>query len=71
MLFGFRKKKVISYDKEKCEPVQWRSICKDERVAGFRDLETGEFKEYQLIHSDRELKEFMEACGIDSIKTIY
>ncbi len=69
-MFGF-KRKMIEYDKEKCQPVLRRSICTGEKVAGFQNLDSGEFKEYQLIHDDRELQEFMKGCGISSIKTIY
>ncbi|MBQ0066276.1 MAG: aspartate dehydrogenase [Firmicutes bacterium] len=72
-MFLFRKKEIkkIDYNSHKLEPVLRVSICTGEKTAGFQDKETGKFHEYQLISSDAELKEFMEACEINEIRNIY
>ena len=71
----FWKKKnlqTISYDKENWKPVLKCSICNGERVAGFRNLHTGEFKEERMIRGEKELQEFKEKYGIvDEVEKIY
>ena len=67
MLFSFRKKKQLTYDREQLRPVIRVSICTGEETAGFRDLHTGKFREVQLIRSDRDLREFMELYGISQV----
>ena len=71
----FWKKKTlqtISYDKENWKPVLKCSICNGERVAGFRNHHTGEFKEECMIRGEKELQEFKEKYGIvDEVEKIY
>lgn len=67
MLFSFRKKKQLTYDHEQLRPVIRVSICTGEETAGFRDLQTGKFREVQLIRSHRDLQEFMELYGISQV----
>ena len=56
----FRKKiKVVEYDKEKLKPVIRSSICNGERVAGFRDINTGKFEEVMLIRDNKDLDKFL------------
>ena len=75
-LYGkiFHRKKaeaVCSYDREKEKPIIRASICTGERVAGFRDLKTGRFRDVVLIRDQRDLDGFMKTYGIDSIDTEY
>ena len=71
----FRKKKTIqtiSYDKENWKPVLKCSICNGEKVAGFRNLHTGEFKEESMIRSEKELQDFKAKYGIaGEVEKIY
>lgn len=70
----FRKKqKAISYeyDRERQKPVLKCSICNGERVAGFKNLQTGKFEDIMLVKNDGDLHEFMERCGISTIEKEY
>lgn len=75
MFFKKEKKKGSpekkSFDREKLKPVLKCSICNGEQVAGFKELNTGKFHEVSFIRNDRELKDFMEEYGIDSITKEY
>ena len=68
------KKKAIkkkTYDSSIEYPVVRSSICTGEKVAGFKDRETGRFRDVMLIRNDKELEEFKRMYGIDEIKTEY
>lgn len=62
-MFG-KKKPQEEYDKTKKKPVIRASICTGEKVAGFKDLETGKFQDIMLISSARDEKEFRRRYGI-------
>lgn len=68
----FRKKvqKEI-YDKEKLKPVIRSSICTGEKVAGFKDIQTGKFTEVTLIKDNKDMDLFLEKYDISvaEIKT--
>ena len=65
MLFKRGKEsKHETYDKEKSYPAIRSSICTGERVAVFRDRETGRFTEIMLISSDKDLESFKKRYGI-------
>ena len=73
-MFGKKKEKTIKplYDTEKKEPIIKASICNGEQVAGFRDIESGEFHEVMFIRNDDELESFKRQYGIQGdIKKIY
>ncbi len=73
-MFGKKKEKTIKplYDTEKKEPIIKASICNGEQVAGFRDVESGEFHEVMFIRNDDELESFKRQYGIQGdIKKIY
>ena len=53
------------YDKTKQKPVIRASICTGEKVAGFKDLATGQFSEIMLIRNDGDLYEFMQSYGVE------
>lgn len=66
-------KRVVkeSYDKEKLKPIISSSICTGEKVAGFKDLQTGKFTEVMLIKDNRDMDLFLEKYHISAaeIKT--
>ena len=73
-MFGKKKEKTIKplYDKEKKEPIIKASICNGEQVAGFRDIESGEFHEVCFIRNNNELEAFKREYGIQGdIKKVY
>lgn len=73
-MFGRRKKQELrSYDREQKEPVIRSSICTGEKVAGFKDKETGKFEDILLLKTEADLDKFCEMYGIEKkiIKTIY
>ena len=76
-MFGIRKPKsksetVYVYHPEQESPAVRSSICTGEKVAGFREKETGRFREVSLIRSPADLDAFKQKYGItDEIPTIY
>ena len=64
----FRKKTAVghdAYDHEKKTPAIRASICTGEKVAGFRDKETGSFEEIMLIRSEKDLALFRKQFRIE------
>ena len=53
-----RKIKKMEYDRENQKPVIRSSICNGERVAGFRDKNTGKFTEIMLIRDNKDMDRF-------------
>ena len=66
MLFRKRNhdRKTEEYDREKLCPAIRSSICTGERVAGFKNKETGAFTEIMLLSSDKDLDSFKSRYGI-------
>lgn len=75
MLFSWLNRKNVpaeAYDRARLEPVVRSSICTGEKVAGFREKETGRFREVSLLRSPADLDAFKQKYGItDEIPTIY
>ena len=69
----FKKKKIptVSYAPDKQYPVVRSSICTGEKVAGFKDRESGHFTDVMLINSDTDLERFKQMYGIEDIRTEY
>lgn len=65
MFFSWKKRENRSYDRERLRPVIRRGIYTGERVAGFRDKNTGKFSEVMLIRSIGDLEEFRRLYNID------
>lgn len=61
----------LSYDKEKQIPILKCSICNGERVAGFKDIHTGKFEEVMFIRNDKDLAEFKEKYGVETVGKEY
>ena len=69
-----RKKKAepeILFDAQREYPVIRCSICNGEQVAGFKDRETGHFREYALIRGSADLEAFKAQCGVSDIAKEY
>ena len=64
-------KKKLTYDKDNKKPVIKCSICNGEQVAGFKDIRTGEFEEVMLIRNEKDLAQFKEMYGIESVTKEY
>lgn len=63
----FHKKiKKETYDKEHRKPVIKSSICTGEKVAGFKDLQTGKFTEVMLIRDSKDMDVFLEKYDISA-----
>ncbi len=69
----FRKKRIeqAEYDRENLRPVLRCSICNGERVAGFKNIHTGEFKEEIFIRDDEELEAFKRKYKITELTNEY
>lgn len=64
-MFGIKKKiEVEQYDKIKEQAVIRASICTGEQVAGFKDRETGRFREVMLIRSEADRAYFLKKYGV-------
>lgn len=61
----FRKKIIKeTYNKDIQRPVIRSSICTGERVAGFKDIDTGRFTEVMLIRDSKDMEEFLRRYDI-------
>lgn len=68
----FRKKsKKLSYNKELQEPVLKCSICTGEKMAGFKNLQTGKFQEVMLVRDDKDLEVFKSMYGVTEVRKEY
>ncbi len=54
-----------TYNKEGKIPVIRASICTGEKVAGFKDVETGKFEDLMLIRTDADLQEFLRRYQVE------
>ena len=63
MLFT-KKSSKETYDPENEKPVIKASICNGEKVAGFKNIHTGEFRDIMLIAEPSDLARFKEMYGI-------
>ena len=62
---------TVPYDPERQIPVLKCSICTGERIAGFKDIESGHITEVMVIRSDDDLRYFRKHYGIDTLKEEY
>lgn len=59
-----KKNQIEGYDREKKKPVIRSRGRNDEKVAGFVDLQTGEFTEVMRICDSKDMDEFLEKYDI-------
>lgn len=65
-MFGRKKeRKAEPYDHTGKIPVIRASICTGEKVAGFKDRETGKFDDLMLIRNDRDLQAFLKEYKVN------
>ncbi len=64
MFFRRNNNRVETYDKERLYPAIRSSICTGEKVAGFKNIETGSFTEITLVTSDKDIEDFKNKYGI-------
>ncbi|MDY2938021.1 MAG: aspartate dehydrogenase [Fusicatenibacter sp.] len=64
-LFGHKKKKTEAYNPLLQKPMIRSSICTGEKVAGFKNLETGKFEEIMVIRDEKEYRSFLETYQIE------
>ena len=63
-MFAFLKRAAgPAFDRTGKSPVIRCSICTGEKVAGYKNDETGRFTEVMLIRNDRDLEEFLQKYG--------
>ena len=68
----FAGKRKESYDSQKLRPAIRSSICTGEKVAGFRDKESGHFTEIRLIRTEKDLDDFKREYGItEEVEVFY
>lgn len=61
----FKKKEIKkSYNQQYQKPIIRASICTGEKVAGFKDLQTGKIEEIMLIQCPKDLEKFRKMYGI-------
>ncbi len=70
-LFSKKKESPAPYDPEKEKPVIRASICTREKAAGFKDRNTGTFREIMLIRDQKDLERFLKTYGLDHVDTEY
>ena len=63
--------KKKEYDQESLRPILRCSICTGEQVAGFKNIHTGKFEEVMLVRNQKDLDQFMEMYGIDTVTKEY
>lgn len=61
----------IPFDRESQTAIIKCSICNGEKVAGFKDRESGHFTEVMVIRSEEDLRFFKRIYGIEEIKNEY
>lgn len=63
---------AAGYDHDLLEPVIRCSICTGEQTAGFREKESGKFRDVALLRSEADLEAFRRQYGIEGeIRRIY
>jgi hypothetical protein len=74
-MFGKKKNaqghKPQDYDRENQKPVLRCSICTGEKVAGFKNLQTGKFEDIMLIKNEKDLEAFKKMYGVTEISKEY
>ena len=60
-----------AFDPAAEEPAIRCSICTGEQVAGFRNRNTGHFREVTLIKTPKDLESFKKDCGVEDVKKIF
>lgn len=70
-MFRKRQEETRRYDPSVQKPILRCSICNGERVAGFKNLQTGKFEEVMFIRDEADLEEFMRMYGLKEVQKEY
>lgn len=70
-MFGKKTVKKKEYDQKNLRPILRCSICTGEQVAGFKNIHTGKFEEILLVRNQKDLDQFMEMYGVDTVAKEY
>ena len=70
-LFGKKAKMAGTFDLDKQYAVIRSSICTGEKVAGFKDKESGHFIEVMVIRNAADEQEFKRLYNVESFKVEY
>lgn len=71
-MFGRRKgSENAIFDKENELAVIRYSICTGEKVAGFKDIHTGHFRDVCLIRTEADLIKFKRRYDVEEVTTEY
>jgi len=62
-MFG-RKNRTEVFDRKNEKAVIRSSICTGEKVAGFKNVHTGQFRDVMLIRSDRDKQDFLKKYNL-------
>lgn len=71
MFSRHRKTEHMTYDKNNEIPVLHCSICNGEKVAGFKNVHTGQFTECMLIRNEEDLQAFRDMYGVTELTKEY
>lgn len=66
-----KKKAAPAFDAQTEEAALRCSICTGEQTAGFRNKNTGHFREIMLIRSPADLDDFKREYGVEEVKKIF
>ena len=69
--YEYSLKDTIPYDPINEYAVIKNSICTGEKLAGFKDRQTGKFTEVMLIENQDDLERFKRIYGIEEVKDEY
>lgn len=69
-IHGLRRRNEAMYDKETQKPIIKSSICTGEKVAGFKDINSGKFTEVMLIRDSKDMDYFLEKYDISVAEII-
>ena len=69
-IHGLRRRNDAMYDKETQKPIIKSSICTGEKVAGFKDINSGKFTEVMLIRDSKDIDYFLEKYDISVAEII-
>lgn len=64
-------KEAVPFDPQTQYAVIRSSICTGEKVAGFRDKQTGRFREVMFLRSAWDEQRFRAIYGLDTVETEY
>ena len=63
--------KKLPYDGTRQQAVIKSSICTGEKVAGFKNLDDGQFVEVMLIRTPKDEQQFKKLYGLKSVSVEY